>query len=132
MKKSAVKVIYPNKAKIKETVMFVFACVVLVSTIAFLLLPTGIDMSSVIHSDVEQTVPGEEVIATMGGLYIFIAIGVILCIVLMICWIAGLVVSIKLVMRKNVIPRWMHISSIILMSCYFTLMLTLIISLMAG
>ena len=132
MKKAAGKVIYPNKAKIKETVMFVFACVVLISTIFCLLLPTGIDMENGTNSNVEQTFPGEEVIAIMGGLYIFAVIGVILCIVLMICWIVGMVVSIKLIMRKNVIPRWMHISSIILMSCYFTLILTLIISLIAG
>ena len=132
MKKPAVKVIYPEKAKIKETVMFVFACVVLISTVCCLFLPAGIDMENGTNSNLEQTVPGEEVIAIMGGLYIFAVIGVILCIVLMICWSVGMVVSIKLVMRKNVIPRWMHISSIILTSCYFTLILTLIISLIAG
>ena len=132
MEKPEVKVIYPNKAKIKEIVMFVFAWVVLISTIIFLLLPTGIEMGNGTNSNVEQTVPGAEVVATMAGLYIFAVTGMILCIVLIICWIVGLVISIKLVLRKNVIPRWMHISSIILMSFYIMGIVTYVISLMPG
>ena len=132
MEKPEVKVIYPNKAKIKEIVMFVFALVVLISTIIFLLLPTGIEMGNGTNSNVEQTVPGAEVVATMAGLYIFAVTGMILCIVLIICWIVGLVISIKLVLRKNVIPRWMHISSIILMSFYIMGIVTYVISLMPG
>lgn len=132
MEKPEVKVIYPNKAKIKEIVMFVFAWVVLISTIIFLLLPTGIEMGNGTNSNVEQTVPGAEVVATMAGLYIFAVTGMILCIVLIICWIVGLVISIKLVLRKNVIPRRMHISSIILMSFYIMGIVTYVISLMPG
>lgn len=132
MEKPEVKVIYPNKAKIKEIVMFVFAWVVLISTIIFLLLPTGIEMGNGTNSNAEQTVPGAEVVATMAGLYIFAVTGMILCIVLIICWIVGLVISIKLVLRKNVIPRRMHISSIILMSFYIMGIVTYVISLMPG
>ena len=121
MEKPEVKVIYPNKAKIKEIVMFVFAWVVLVSTIIFLLSSTGIEIWNGTNSNVEEPVPGSAFVAFMTGLYLFLVIGVILSIALIICWIVGLVISIKLVLRKNVIPRWMHISSIILMSCYIML-----------
>ena len=121
MEKTEVKVIYPGKAKIKETVMFVFAWVVLVSTIIFLLSSTGIEIWNGTNSNVEEPVPGSAFVAFMAGLYLFLVIGVILSIALIICWIVGLVISIKLVLRKNAIPRWMHISSIILMSCYIML-----------
>ena len=132
MKKNEGKITYPSKPKIKEIVMFVFSCVVLISTLIFLLLPTGIEMRNGTNSNVDQTIPGEEVIAIMAGLYALVVIGVILCVVLIICWIVGFIVSTKLVLRKNLIPHWMYISSIILMSCYVTLIVTLIILLIVG
>ena len=112
--------------------MFVFSCVVLISTVIFLLLPTGIGRGNGTNSNVDQTIPGEGVIATMAGLYALVVIGVILCVALIICWIVGFIVSTKLVLRKKLIPRWMYISSIILMSCYVTLIVTLIILLIVG
>ena len=132
MKKNEGKITYPSKPKIKEIVMFVFSCVVLISTLIFLLLPTGIEMGNGTNSNVDQTIPGEEVIAIMVGLYALAVIGVILCVALIICWIVGFIVSTKLVLRKKLIPRWMYISSIILMSCYVTLIVTLIILLIVG
>ena len=130
MKKSKVEITYPNKPKIKETVMFIFSCVILISTVIFLLLPTGIEMGS--GTNVDQTIPGEEVIAIIGGLYVLTVIGVILCIAFIACWIVGIIISIKLVLRKKLIPPWMHLLSIILMSCYFTLIVTMLILLIAG
>ena len=132
MKKNEGKITYPSKPKIKEIVMFVFSCVVLISTLIFLLLPTGIEMGNGTNSNVDQTIPGEGVIAIMAGLHALVVIGVILCVALIICWIVGFIVSTKLVLRKKLIPRWMYISSIILMSCYVTLIVTLIILLIVG
>ena len=105
MKKNEREITYPSKPKIKEIVMFVFSCVVLISTLIFLLLPTGIEMGNGTNSNVDQTIPGEEVIAIMAGLHALVVIGVILCVALIICWIVGFIVSTKLVLRKKIIAR---------------------------
>ena len=121
MKNSQTNDTYHNKARAKEICMFIFACAVLVLSIVFLLLPTGIDAEKISDLSAEQTIPGAAVLA----LYVNVIVGIILSVALAICWVVGLIVSVRLVFRKNILPRWMHISSIVLTSCYFISISTL-------
>ena len=126
MDRSTTRVTHTNKAQSKELVIFIFACVILIATLVFLALPTGISYNGDAN-DAEEQVPGGLVVAVLAGAYVTMVVGLIMGAIVIICWIIGLILSVKLVLRRKQIPRWMHISSLVLTLLYLAFFLTLIL-----
>ena len=110
-----------KKASTKEIIMFAFACVILILPI-FLFLP----VKSPVESPVEVT-NGFEVFAVMFLVYTYAIVGVILCVAIIIAWSVGLILSVKLALRKKRIPKWLYIASLILISLYLAGFIALIL-----
>jgi len=110
-----------KKASTKEIIMFAFACVILILPI-FLFLP----VKSPVESPVEVT-NGFEAIAVMFLVYTYAVVGVIMCVAIIIAWSVGLILSVKLALRKNRIPKWLYIASLISTSLYLAGFIVLIL-----
>ena len=108
-----------KKFKAKEIVMFIFVCAILILSFLFNALPFDPKYTK----DVQVDEPS--VYLAIG----FVVMGHLLIHFLMffICWIIGLIISLKLVFRRKLIPRWMHIISLTLMFLYSILIIDVII-----
>ncbi len=131
MKLALLKDIYPKRPKLKETVMFVFACLILISVMVPSLIFIGNTIGEIAspalepYASEEAALPGAEILvgfAIIAAIYIFAPIGFLLCAVFLAFWALGLVLSAKLVLRIRLIPMWMHIASIVLVLCYLALL----------
>ena len=111
-----------KKASAKEIVMLIFAGVILILPI-FLFLP----IKSPMESPVEVT-NGFEVFAAMFLLYTYAVGGLIMCVAIIIAWSVGLILSVKLALRKNRIPRWMYITSLVFTLLYVAGFIALILA----
>ena len=109
------KVTNIKKPKYKEIVMLIFACAILISSFVF----KGLPFDPKYTEDLQVYNPS--VYLATG----FVVMGHLLLHVLMffICWIVGLIISLKLVFRRKLIPRWMHIVSLTLMFLYSILII---------
>ena len=125
-------VTYSSKATANDIVMFVFACVILISAIAFLALPTGFDIKN--NEAGNAGFPGGEIIAGFVMAFAVVIEGIARMVIACICCGIGLMLSAKLAFKKKDIPRWLHISSVVLTVLYsisVTLQLTFLVAVIA-
>ena len=107
-----------KKAKPKETAMFIFACTVLAFLLITFLMPHVLDLvgyENGVDPDVEKMSPSETILAAIE--YVWLAVIVILP-SLVAFMVIGAVFSVKLLLRRNLIPRWMYISAWALAALY--------------
>ena len=109
-------VTYSSKATANDIVMFAFACVILISAITFLALPTGFDIKN--NEAGNAGLPGGEIIAGFVMAFAAVIEGIARMVIACICCGIGLMLSAKLAFKKKDIPRWLHISSIALTAVY--------------
>ena len=125
-------VTYSSKATANDIVMFAFACIILISAIAFLALPTGFDIKN--NEAGNAGFPGGEIIAGLVMAFAVVIEGIVRMVIACICCGIGLMLSAKLAFKKKDIPRWLHISSIVLTVLYsisITLQLTFLVAVIA-
>lgn len=125
-------VTYSSKATANDIVMFAFACIILISAIAFLALPTGFDIKN--NEAGNAGFPGGEIIAGFVMAFAVVIEGIVRMVIACICCGIGLMLSAKLAFKKKDIPRWLHISSIVLTVLYsisITLQLTFLVAVIA-
>lgn len=125
-------VTYSSKATANDIVMFAFACIILISAIAFLALPTGFDIKN--NETGNAGFPGGEIIAGFVMAFAVVIEGIVRMVIACICCGIGLMLSAKLAFKKKDIPRWLHISSIVLTVLYsisITLQLTFLVAVIA-
>ena len=125
-------VTYSSKATANDFVMFAFACIILISAIAFLALPTGFDIKN--NEAGNAGFPGGEIIAGFVMAFAVVIEGIVRMVIACICCGIGLMLSAKLAFKKKDIPRWLHISSIVLTVLYsisITLQLTFLVAVIA-
>ncbi len=125
-------VTYSSKATANDIVMFAFACIILISAIAFLALPTGFDIKN--NEAGNAGFPGSEIIAGFVMAFAVVIEGIVRMVIACICCGIGLMLSAKLAFKKKDIPRWLHISSIVLTVLYsisITLQLTFLVAVIA-
>ena len=125
-------VTYSSKATANDIVMFAFACIILISAIAFLALPTGFDIKN--NEAGNAGFPGGEIIAGFVMAFAVVIEGIVRMVIACICCGIGLMRSAKLAFKKKDIPRWLHISSIVLTVLYsisITLQLTFLVAVIA-
>ncbi len=125
-------VTYSSKATANDIVMFAFACIILISAIAFLALPTGFDIKN--NEAGNAGLPGGEIIAGFVTAFAVVIEGIARMVIACICCGIGLMLSAKLAFKKKDIPRWLHISSIVLTVLYsisITLQLTFLVAVIA-
>ena len=123
---------YSSKATANDIVMFAFACIILISAIAFLALPTGFDIKN--NEAGNAGFPGGEIIAGFVMAFAVVIEGIVRMVIACICCGIGLMLSAKLAFKKKDIPRWLHISSIVLTVLYsisITLQLTFLVAVIA-
>ena len=109
-------VTYSSNATAKDITVFVFACIILISAIAFLALPTGFDIKN--NEAGNPNIQGGEILAGFILAFAFVLEGVFRLFIALICCGIGLILSSKLAFKKKDIPRWLHISSLALMTVY--------------
>lgn len=120
MKKSTAKITCSNKADKKDVVLFVIACVLLLGSLFFLCSPTD---SNSTYAPEEPQLPNSKVAGVaLATVATFLGIILIFAPVFS-CWACGLTVSAVLAIRKRERPRWLRISSFVLMSIYLILIL---------
>lgn len=125
-------VTYSSNATAKDITVFVFACIILISAIAFLALPTGFDIKN--NEAGNPNIQGGEILAGFILAFAFVLEGVFRLFIALICCGIGLILSSKLAFKKKDIPRWLHISSIVLTVLYsisVTLQLTFLVAVIA-
>ena len=125
-------VTYSSKATANDIVMFAFACIILISAIAFLALPTGFDIKN--NEAGNAGFPGGEIIAGFVMAFAVVIEGIVRMVIACICCGIGLMLSAKLAFKKKDIPRWLHISSIVLTVLYsisITLQFTFLVAVIA-
>ena len=125
-------VTYSSKATANDIVMFAFACIILISAIAFLALPTGFDIKN--NEAGNAGFPGGEIIAGFVMAFAVVIEGIVRMVIACICCGIRLMLSAKLAFKKKDIPRWLHISSIVLTVLYsisITLQLTFLVAVIA-
>lgn len=130
MKKTSVKASQPNTAKKKDIILFVIACITLVFLIVFLCLPTGMDYFNPDNDDYElenPQIPGAEVVAVFAFGVVYLFIGIILTVGVISCLIFGFFISAVLAIKKSDRPRWMRISSLVLMLIYLLFIISLVV-----
>ena len=132
MKAGLLTDVYPKWPKIKEAVMFGFACAILLFTIVFILAMNDVtflismgfgDVGDVTNvSSEDSALPGAEIFVAMAYIFTivmtYLALGMFIFFILVICWTVGLIISAILAFRIRRIPCWMHITSVILALCY--------------
>ncbi len=115
------------RAQKKHVWMFTFACVILIlGILAQILGIVGLmEYLEYIHADYADHDPSQDAIPGLGtlimgfGTLLIMVVGLIASNFLRdAVWVAGLVLSFKLVRRKTEIPTWMWVISLILMIIY--------------
>ncbi len=133
MKNNLMKDKCPKKVRFREKIMFFFACAILIFSIALFLIVSNVSIGDLSHtgSAADSLIPGGEVVAEIYDFFSIVAaiaaLVMILFLSLLICWSVGLIISLKLVLRKKELTRWMHTTSVVLMSIYLVLLSGLVV-----
>ena len=128
MKNGLLTDVYSKRPKIKETIMFVFACAIfLFLTMVVLWGLSEIDFARISSNTLsgagrgEAALPGMEFFIQMLLLFAMLLIaplGIFFTLLFLLFWTIGMILSTKLVLSIKRIPCWMHIISAIMTVCY--------------